>query len=129
MSHSKTDQDGRGVYRYVSPDTYARVMAWAGAWELSGDVPLFPPVSPAAKAARIAPRDVSRFYQRRVGVAFTAHSTRVGSAVDQLAAGASTAKIMQAGGWKSPAMVARYTEQMALEQGAAAALARSQGRA
>ena len=48
------------------------------------------------------------------------HSCRVGMAQDLVAAGFDVAAIMQAGGWKSSAMVARYTERLQVARGAIA---------
>ena len=56
------------------------------------------------------------------------HSTRVGAAQDMVAAGIGLPAILQAGRWKSPAMVNRYGERLLARNGAAAQLARIQGR-
>ena len=56
------------------------------------------------------------------------HSARVGVCQDMVASGFSLPEIMQAGGWKSPDMVARYSEHLQARQGAAAKLAAIQNR-
>ncbi len=56
------------------------------------------------------------------------HSTRVGAAQDMVAAGLEVTEVMQAGGWKTPVMVARYSEHLQARRGAAAKLAEKQGR-
>jgi len=129
IARSKTDQDGAGQYRFVAPDTFARVMAWITEARLDPTAPLFIPMSHAGQGERITPRDVSRIYQRRVGKDFSAHSTRVGNAVEQREAGIPTGAIAQSGGWKGEAMPARYTRKAAAQESGAARLARSQGRA
>jgi integrase len=129
IARSKTDQEGAGQYRFVAPDTFARVMAWVAAARLDPAAPLFIPMSHAGAGDRITPRDVSRIYQRRVGKGFSAHSTRVGNAVEQREAGIPTGAIAQSGGWKGEAMPARYTRKAAAQESGAARLARSQGRA
>ena len=48
---------------------------------------------------------------------FSGHSPRVGSAADLKASGASLLEVMQAGGWSSPKVAARYTEGEALAEG------------
>lgn len=48
------------------------------------------------------------------------HSLRVGMAGDLVAADLDLASVMQAGGWKSPSMVARYTERITARRGAVA---------
>lgn len=129
LGQSKTDQEGRGSVRFVARDTYARVRAWVEAEGLKPEDPLFPPLSNAAKGARLTPRDVARIFKRRVGEPFSAHSTRVGAAIDQRAAGVPTGMIAQAGGWKGDAMPARYTRHLDAQESGAAILARRQGRA
>ena len=56
------------------------------------------------------------------------HSTRVGTAQDMIAASIELPAILQAGRWKSPAMVNRYGERLLACEGAAAQLARIQRR-
>lgn len=51
---------------------------------------------------------------------WTAHSTRVGAVQDLIAAGADLPSVMQAGGWKSAAMPARYGERLLAKRGAVA---------
>lgn len=131
VARSKTDQEGRGAHCYVSPFTLERVAAWVEASGLEQADPLFIPLSAVAVADpqdRLAAGDVSRIYKRRVGAEYSAHSTRVGAAVDQQAAGVPLGQTAQAGRWKSPAMVLRYTQAQQVRQGGAAALARLQGR-
>jgi len=48
------------------------------------------------------------------------HSLRVGMAQDLVAADLDLASVMQAGGWKSPAMVARYSARVSARRGAVA---------
>ncbi len=129
IRRSKTDQEGAGLHRYVSPDTMARLSAWISAARLDQDSPLFVPMSRKGQGERLSPRDVSRIYKARVGEAFSAHSTRVGGAVDQLGAGIASGQIAQSGGWKGEAMVARYTKRLAVKKSGAAILAQMQGRA
>ena len=56
------------------------------------------------------------------------HSTRAGAAQDMVAAGLEVTEVMQAGGWKTPVMVARYSEHLQARRGAAAKLAEKLGR-
>ena len=56
------------------------------------------------------------------------HSCRVGGAQDMVAAGLELSEIMQAGGWRTPTMVARYSEKQIARRGAAAKLAAIQDR-
>ena len=56
------------------------------------------------------------------------HSTRIGAAQDLVAAELGVAEIQQAGGWRSPTMVARYSEHQIARRGAMSKLAARQGR-
>jgi site-specific recombinase XerD len=52
--------------------------------------------------------------------AFSAHSLRVGMCQDLIADGASTAAVMDAGGWSSEVMIARYNRRHKAKTGAVA---------
>jgi len=72
-------------------------------------------------------RDVHRSLKSRAvaarlkhGAKVSGHSLRVGMAQDLAGANTDLAGIMQAGSWKSVAMVARYTERVAAKRGAVA---------
>lgn len=54
----------------------------------------------------------------------SSHSLRVGTAIDCMAANIDAASIMQAGGWTSVRMLARYTSKLAAKRGAIARLHR-----
>lgn len=74
------------------------------------------PLSPTSVARIVRARAAQGGETRR----FSAHSTRVGAAQDLVAAGFDLPAIQQAGGWKSPVMVARYAERLLAERGAVA---------
>lgn len=52
-----------------------------------------------------------------IELAITGHSQRVGAAVTMAEAGIAEKKIQDAGGWTTPVMVSRYTEQANIESG------------
>ncbi len=128
LARSKADQEARGQWRFVSPDTFDILNEWMDAARLTGDDPLFIPLGNRAENERLKSRYVSSIYKKRVGEDFTAHSTRIGGAIAMMNNGATTAQIQREGGWRSDAMVSRYTEAAATEFGAAAALAIAEGR-
>jgi len=71
-------------------------------------------------AAGLTPEQVARI---------SGHSSRVGAAQDMAASDRiEMPAIMQAGGWKSPQMVARYTQRQAACRSGAAKLAELQNR-
>ncbi len=78
--------------------------------------------------------EVARVFKRMAKAAgldpsgLSGHSTRIGAAQDMVGGGLDIAEIMQAGGWRTPVMVARYSERLTASRGAAAKLARLQGR-
>ena len=132
---SKTDQAGEGMVRFLAADTVPLVRAWLEAADIAAG-PIFRPVSKAGAvgAAALAAGKVARIVKeraRRAGVdpaGLSGHSTRVGAAQDMIGAGLEIGEVMQAGGWKSPAMVARYSERLLARRGGAAKLAARQGR-
>jgi integrase len=76
----------------------------------------------------LSTRDVSRILKalaarsRLDASRISSHSLRVGTAVDCVAANIDATSIMQAGGWTSVRMVARYTSKLGAKRGAIARL-------
>jgi len=76
----------------------------------------------------LSTRDVGRILKALASRArldpthISSHSLRVGKAVDCVAANIDAASIMQAGGWTSVRMVARYTSKLGARRGAIAAV-------
>jgi hypothetical protein len=69
-------------------------------------------------------REVGRILKalgHRIGKrGYSGHSLRVGMAVDLVADNMELGSVMQAGNWRTPAMLARYTQCIAVERGAIA---------
>jgi len=135
VRRGKTDQAGEGSVRYLAPDTVARVRGWLDQANVT-DGAMFRSVSRSGLAGGpLQAGEVARIFKRMATTAgldpvgLSGHSTRVGAAQDQVAAGLDVAEVMQAGGWRTPVMVARYSERLGARRGGAAKLARSQGRA
>ena len=86
------------------------------------------------EAAGDRPIDILKAMARRAGLPETVvqglsgHSARVGAAQDMIAAGIELPAILQAGRWKSTAMVNRYGERLLARRSGAAQLARLQRR-
>ena len=126
IARSKTDQEGQGAVRWLSPRTVTHLRRWlAGASITTG--PVFCAVNKAgAVGERLTVRDVPRILKRLAVLAgidasgISGHSCRVGMAQDLAAEGAELPAIMQAGRWKSPEMPARYAERMTAGRGAVA---------
>lgn len=119
VPRSKSDPFGDGRIAYLSPATAECVEAWICATNLRS----------GALFRGLHTRKVSNFaldtssVRRRIKVAakrgglsretvegLSGHSMRVGAAQDMMLLGIDTLAIMQAGGWQTHAVVARYVE-------------------
>lgn len=143
IRRSKTDQEGQGMARFLATETVNRLRAWLVAAEIISG-PLFRSVRKQGSLGKeLDGGEVARILKKLAGRAqakaqrfgetlpvqgISGHSPRVGAAQDLMAAGCSLPEIMNAGGWKSPSMPGRYTENLALRRGAMAKLATVQGR-
>ncbi|MGI4801228.1 MAG: tyrosine-type recombinase/integrase [Janthinobacterium lividum] len=137
IRQSKTDQLGEGSTRYLAPDTVQLAREWVACAGLT-DGALFRATRwNGAVGGALTPGDVGRIFKAMATAAklpaqaideISGHSTRVGAAQDMEAADIGMAGIMQAGGWKTPTMVGRYTSQQATRKSGAAKLAERQGR-
>lgn len=132
VRRSKTDQEGVGQVRYLAPDTMRHVTAWLTAAG-HNEGALFRTVGKAgAVGGPLDPGDVARVFKamsaaagvpRELVAAISGHSSRVGAAQDQVRYGVELPAVMQAGGWTSPTMVARYSAKLQVRRGGAAKLA------
>ncbi len=137
LRRSKTDQEGQGSVRYLAPDTMRAVHAWLEAAG-HGEGALFRSVGKAgALGGPLDAGDVARVFKgmaRAAGLdaavvaAISGHSSRVGAAQDQVRHGVELPAVMQAGGWTTPAMVARYSARLEARRSGAAKLALLQNR-
>lgn len=137
IRQGKTDQLGEGSTRYLAPDTVLLVQEWVEAACIEDGAVFRATRWNGASGGALTPGDVARIFKGMAAAAkltpsavadISGHSTRVGAAQDMDAADISMAGIMQAGGWKTPAMVGRYTSQQATRRSGAAKLAERQGR-
>jgi len=137
LAKSKVDQEGRGLIRYLARDTLAVLDRWLAAAKIVDGV-LFRSVNVHGQVRGPLPVDeVARIFKKMAEDAgysadvvknISGHSTRVGMAQDMAAAGIDIASIMNAGGWRTPNMLARYIERLSARQSAAARLAAFQNR-
>jgi len=138
IRRSKTDQDGRGMVRFLAPDTVRHVLAWIEAAQIT-DGALFRAVP---KGGRIGDAldgaEVARVFKgmaRAAGLTveeaarISGHSSRVGAAQDMVKVGIELPAVMQAGGWKTAEMVSRYTARLDARRSGSAKLAIAQNRA
>ena len=137
VRRSKTDGEGRGERLYLARDTVVLVRAWLDRAGIA-DGNLFRSVDKGGGLGEgLDPSQVPRIFKamaRRAGLpeavvqGLSGHSARVGAAQDMIAAGIELPAILQAGRWKSTAMVNRYGEQLLARRSGAAQLARMQER-
>ena len=113
----------------IGPDAAAALKRWLQEAGISS-VWIFRSITKGGKPTdtQLTTRDVSRILKALASRArldasrVSSHSLRVGTAVDCVAANIDAASIMQAGGWTSVRMVARYTSKLAAKRGAIARL-------
>ena len=136
VRRSKTDPEGRGATVYVARDSMALVHVWL---ERSGvcEGKVFRSLSRGVLGDGLDAAHVARIFKRMAREAdlpaelvdrISGHSTRVGAAQDMVAEGISMAAILNAGRWKTTAMVNRYGERLLARRSGSAQLARLQHR-
>jgi site-specific recombinase XerD len=111
---------------FVGPDAAAALRVWIEAAGITAG-PVWRTVNKAGRVGEcaIGARDFSRALRdqakrARIGTSFSGHSLRVGMAQDLTADNFEAAGIMQAAGWTTPRMLARYTRKLAAGQGVVA---------
>ena len=138
IRRSKTDQMGAGSIRYLAPDTLRLVDEWIGKAGIEDGTLLRAVLKGSKVGGPLVPMEVTRIYKQMAAAAglpletveaISAHSTRVGASQDMAASDRiEMPAIMQAGGWKSPEMVARYTARQHARRSGSAKLAELQNR-
>jgi integrase len=131
---SKGDQEGRGDVAAITPDAMVHLQAWLAAARIEAG-PLFRSVRKGrflSIGGPLSAGDVAVIFKRMARRArlnseeigrISGHSTRVGAAQDMIRYEADMAGAMQAGRWKSPEMLARYTRRVNVRRGAVAKVA------
>ena len=137
VRRSKTDGEGQGEVVYLACDTVSLVHAWLETGGIT-EGRLFRSVGKGGRIGeRLHPGQVPRIFKgmaRKAGLpeavveGLSGHSARVGAAQDMIAAGIELPAILQAGRWKSTAMVNRYGERLLARRSGAAQLAELQHR-
>ena len=137
IRRSKTDQEGQGSVRYLAADTMRHVTAWLTQADVV-DGALFRAVNKGGRVGgAIDGGELPRLYKAMATAAgvpasvvadISGHSSRVGAAQDMVGFGIEMPAVMQAGGWRTPAMVARYTARIDARRSGAAKMAVMQNR-
>jgi site-specific recombinase XerD len=110
----------------LGPDAATALRRWLDVSRIVGG-PVFMGLTTGGRSTGLplSRRDVGRILKSlaeraKLTSSFSAHSLRVGMAQDLVAANLDHATVMQAGGWKSTGMLARYTRKLAASRGAVA---------
>ena len=137
VTRSKTDQEGEGKLAYISPRTMAILEEWTDRTGIDDGYLLRSVRKNGSEGDSLYPGSVGRVIKKLAANAglpdetvkgLSGHSARVGAAQDMAAAGIDLIAIMQAGGWKSPAIVSRYIENLDVLRGGSYRLAMMQKR-
>ena len=128
IRRSKTDPEGAGAVAPITPDALRHLTAWLAAARIA-DGPVFRAVPKGGRVGgALDPGDVARIFKamaRAAGLSaadtarISGHSTRIGAAQDMIRYGIELPAVMQAGRWRSPEMVARYTSRLTARHSAA----------
>jgi integrase len=131
IRRSKTDQAGDGRLGYLSAATVTKIDRWVAASGIE-EGPLFRALYHSTVGGRaLHSYTVTRILKtlaKKAGLdpklcdQLSGHSMRVGAAIDMAENGIDLVPIMHAGGWKSPNMVVRYTQQISLRKSGMAQL-------
>lgn len=122
VPRSKSDQHGEGRIAYLSEETTAHLDRWLAQAEIE-EGPLFCGLHTGKISDRALTTPSIRRIVKRAAVradlgdaevkSLSGHSMRIGAAQDMMVVGIDTLGIMQAGGWKSKNVLARYVENAA----------------
>ncbi len=135
ITKSKTDQTSEGSIKYLSNASVDYLKQWLELSQIKKGF-VFRGINRWGHVSlkALSTEGVSRSFKRiaqHVGIDIdniSGHSTRVGACQDLVAAGIDMPAIMQAGSWKTPERVARYSEHLQVKQGGMAQLAAIQRR-
>jgi integrase len=130
IRRSKTDQAGEGTIKYLSHTTVEHLKQWLAFSKITAGY-LFRGINRWGQllTGSLSGEGVNRSFKRIAKITgldmkkISGHSTRVGACQDLVSAGIDMPAIMQAGGWKNPERVARYSEQLQVKRGGMAQLA------
>jgi site-specific recombinase XerD len=126
LRRQKTTNDTHAYF--VGPEAAEALQDWLRKAHITQG-PVFQSLTKTGKATGrpLTTRDVRRLLKALAvaarlghGNAVSGHSLRVGMAQDLVAADFDIASVMQAGGWTTPRMIAKYTEKLTARRGAVA---------
>lgn len=119
IPRSKADQFGDGRIAYLSAGTQKRLREWLRACNIVEGALLRSLHTRKLADESLDTSSIRRLVKRaarkamldpQITSGLSGHSMRVGAAQDMMVAGMDAISIMQAGGWKSSSVLARYVE-------------------
>ena len=124
VRRSKTDQEGKGAWLYVSEEVLMNIEKWKNYLnDVSGS--LFRPLTRSNNVIQrsLGINSIARILQRcckeaKIDTCFSSHSMRVGMAQDLAEEGETLLNIQIVGRWKSPSMPAYYCRKQAARKSA-----------
>jgi len=133
VRRSKADQTGEGAEVYLSPDTLKLLRDWLQqarirngrifrSFRPNGLLGQSLDVSQVSRIFKAMARKAG--FDKEVVEGLSAHSARIGATQDMIASDLGLAAVMQAGRWKTAAMVLRYGERLLAQRGGLARFAR-----
>ena len=137
VRRSKSDPEGEGAQAFVARDTVGLLREWLARSGVR-EGKLFRSLNRGVVGERLHAGEVSRVFKKMARDAriagnvvkyISGHSTRVGCTQDMVAHNIGTDAILNAGRWKTPAMVNLYAQRLSARRSGAAQLARLQQRA
>jgi site-specific recombinase XerD len=123
IRRSKTDGEAKGTITLIGRQGTAWLKRWLAAAQITTGAVFRTLTKGGRPRRRLRAADVPAIFKAlaaRAGIdpaLISGHSVRVGMAQDLVAGGYDLGGVMQAGRWKSPQMLARYTERLAADRG------------
>jgi len=119
LRRSKTDQDGKGRDKHLSPDALKAIAAWSAAARFDSG-PIVRSVNKGGKAGNgLTTRGLAKIFKRLLGSEYSPHSVRVGFVQSAVSKGLTAPEISLTTG-QSPQTIQRYFEKAEQSNSAAA---------
>lgn len=134
---SKTDPEGEGAVLFLARDTVKLLREWLQRSGIVGGYVFRSVQKGGHLGGKLSGSQVPRIFKsmakkaglgKNIVAGLSGHSARVGAVQDMIASGIELPAIMQAGRWKSTAMVHRYGERILARRSGSAQLAKIQKR-
>ncbi len=118
VRRGKADAVGEGRIAWLAPETVAAIQAWCATAGITDGAIFRATINGRGDGRPLTPEALARRFKvlaARAGLdptRYSCHSTRIGTAVELIADGASLVQVQLAGGWASPRMPALYAKDL-----------------